>query len=54
MSVTVRPQPGGGTRKSIRDMWWHWEGERERKEKAVVKMKTVIFNLLEGLLIAKA
>jgi hypothetical protein len=24
-SVTLRPQPGGETTKSIRDMWWHWE-----------------------------
>src|SRR5215469_7229039 len=23
-SVTLRPQPGGETKKSIRDMWWHW------------------------------
>jgi hypothetical protein len=23
-SVTLRPQPGGETTKSIRDMWWHW------------------------------
>jgi hypothetical protein len=23
-SVTLRPQPGGGTTKSIRDIWWHW------------------------------
>jgi hypothetical protein len=23
-SVTPRPQPGGETLKSIRDMWWHW------------------------------
>jgi hypothetical protein len=22
--VTLRPQPGGETTKSIRDMWWHW------------------------------
>jgi hypothetical protein len=24
-SVTRRPQPGGETTKSVRDMWWHWE-----------------------------
>jgi hypothetical protein len=24
-SVTLRPQPGGGTTKSIRDMWWRWK-----------------------------
>jgi hypothetical protein len=24
-SVTLRPQPGGETTKSIRDMWWHWK-----------------------------
>jgi hypothetical protein len=24
-SVTLRPQPGGETVKSIRDMWWHWQ-----------------------------
>jgi hypothetical protein len=23
--VTLRPQPGGETTKSIRDMWWHWK-----------------------------
>jgi hypothetical protein len=23
-SATLRPQPGGETTKSIRDMWWHW------------------------------
>jgi hypothetical protein len=23
-SVTLRPQPGGETTKSIRDMWWYW------------------------------
>jgi hypothetical protein len=23
-SITFRPQPGGETTKSIRDMWWHW------------------------------
>jgi hypothetical protein len=26
-SVTLRPQPGGKTIKSIRGMWWHW-GEK--------------------------
>jgi hypothetical protein len=26
-SVTLRPQLGGETTKSIRDMWWHWVGE---------------------------
>jgi hypothetical protein len=24
-SVTLRPQPGEETTKSIRDMWWHWK-----------------------------
>jgi hypothetical protein len=24
-SVTLRPQLGGETTKSIRDMWWHWK-----------------------------
>jgi hypothetical protein len=24
-SVTLRPQPGGDTTKSIRDMWRHWQ-----------------------------
>jgi hypothetical protein len=24
-SVTLRPQPGGESTKSIRDMWWHWQ-----------------------------
>jgi hypothetical protein len=24
-SVTLRPQPGGETTKSIRDMRWHWD-----------------------------
>src|SRR5215469_5370002 len=24
-SVTLRPQRGGETTKSIRDMWWHWQ-----------------------------
>jgi hypothetical protein len=24
-SVTLRPQPGGETTKSIRDMWWYWK-----------------------------
>src|SRR5215510_2796714 len=24
-SVTLKPQPGGETTKSIRDMWWHWD-----------------------------
>jgi hypothetical protein len=23
-SVTLRPQPGRETTKSVRDMWWHW------------------------------
>src|SRR5215475_16140493 len=27
-SVTLRPQPGGETTKSIRDMWWHWKKEQ--------------------------
>jgi hypothetical protein len=30
-SVTLWPQPGGETTKSIRDMWWHW-----RKKKITV------------------
>src|SRR5215510_15747025 len=25
-SVTLRPQPGGETTESLRDMWWHWGG----------------------------
>jgi hypothetical protein len=29
-SVTIRPQPGGETTKSIRDMWWHWGGKKSR------------------------
>src|SRR5215469_4497646 len=24
-SVTLRPQPGRETTKSVRDMWWHWK-----------------------------
>jgi hypothetical protein len=24
-SVTLKPQPGEETTKSIRDMWWHWK-----------------------------
>jgi hypothetical protein len=30
-SVTLRPQPGGGTTKSIRDMWWRWRGEKSSR-----------------------
>jgi hypothetical protein len=26
--VTLRPQPGGGNTKSIRDMWWYWERKK--------------------------
>jgi hypothetical protein len=30
-SVTLRPQPGGETTKSIRDMWWHWWNKKNVK-----------------------
>jgi hypothetical protein len=26
-SVTLQPQLGGETTKSIRNIWWHWEGD---------------------------
>jgi hypothetical protein len=38
-SVTLRPQPGEETTKSIRDMWWHWG------KKYVWKMILVILEL---------
>jgi hypothetical protein len=31
-SVTLRPQPGGESTKSIRDMWWHWKKEKNTYE----------------------
>jgi hypothetical protein len=31
-SVTLRPQPGGETTKSIRDKWWDW-GEKKKEKK---------------------
>jgi hypothetical protein len=35
-SVTLQPQLGGKTTKSIRDMWWHWSWERKKKKKLSV------------------
>jgi hypothetical protein len=37
-SVTLRPQPGGETTKSIRDMWWHWE-----KKVSIVSLQKFTF-----------
>jgi hypothetical protein len=41
-SVTLQPQPGGETTKSIRDMWWHWE----KKKNSFTHSCTYLLNLL--------
>jgi hypothetical protein len=50
-SVTLRPQPGGESTKSIRDMWWHCRGKKPYRLKyltqlnislRVIKLRTVI------------
>jgi hypothetical protein len=39
-SVTLRPQPGRETTKSIRDMWWHWK--KNKMHRLVRDARTII------------
>jgi hypothetical protein len=40
-SVTLRPQPGGQTTKSIRDMWWYWK-KKLRNLELLFKLGSVV------------
>jgi hypothetical protein len=34
-SEELRPQSGGETTKSLRDMWWHWKRKKERRKERI-------------------
>jgi hypothetical protein len=44
-SVTLRPQPGGETTKSIRDMWWHWQKNHTSYLHCFIPQKPIEFVL---------
>jgi hypothetical protein len=52
-SFTLRPQPGGDTTKSIRDMWWHWGGGELREEHTLTYNSYCLPNIISTAVIWK-